>query len=61
MSQDQRIDPHHHDPQARGRDTQRVAVTIPAVILGAAQAAAKEKGLSLSAYITMLLASTRGA
>ncbi len=61
MSHDQHIHSHNHDPQSRGRDTQRVAVTIPAVILGDAQAAAKEKGLSLSAYITMLLASTRGA
>ena len=42
-------------PNARGLRTRRVSQTIPAVVLEEAHRAARERGLSLSAFVVLAL------
>lgn len=42
-------------PNARGRGTRRVSLTIPAVVLVEAHRAARERGVSLSAFVVLAL------
>ncbi len=46
-------------PNARGRGTRRVSLTIPAVVLEKAHRAARERGLSFSAFVLMALTRLR--
>jgi hypothetical protein len=46
-------------PNTRGRGTGRVSLTIPSVVLEEAHCAARERGLSLSAFVVMTLTRPR--